>query len=135
MIGQKIKLYRRKKGLSLSDLSNKSNISKSYLSYIERDVKQNPSIDVLKKIASVMDISVEELIEDSIPGLQDEQTLDEEWILLIQEAIRAGVSKEQFKDFQEYIKYENWTRQKREKRKQKVKKTHGRGGMNVEKPE
>ncbi|RSL32489.1 helix-turn-helix domain-containing protein [Salibacterium salarium] len=116
MIGQKIKLYRRKKGLSLSELSTKSNISKSYLSYIERDVKQNPSIDVLKKIATVMEISVEELIEDSLPGLyQEEHLLDDEWILLIQQAIREGVSKQQFKDFQEYIKYENWTRRKTRK--------------------
>ncbi|MDQ0300765.1 XRE family transcriptional regulator of biofilm formation [Salibacterium salarium] len=132
MIGQKIKLYRRKKGLSLSELSTKSNISKSYLSYIERDVKQNPSIDVLKKIAAVMEISVEELIEDSLPGLyQEEQLLDDEWILLIQQAIREGVSKQQFKDFQEYVKYENWTRRKRENSNYSVKKKSVRGDLNV----
>ncbi|MGY4690611.1 helix-turn-helix domain-containing protein [Salibacterium sp. K-3] len=114
MLGQKLKLYRRKKRLSLSELSNRTGISKSYLSYIERDVKQNPSIEVLKKIASVMDISVEELIEDSMTELySEEQLLDEEWILLVQEAIREGVSKEQFKHFQEYIKYDNWAKRKK----------------------
>ncbi|MFZ4453325.1 helix-turn-helix domain-containing protein [Salibacterium aidingense] len=115
MIGQKIRSYRRKKGLSLSELSKQVDISKSYLSYIERNVKQNPSIEVLKKIAVVMDITVEELIEESMTGFYEEdQPLDEEWVGLIQEAIREGVSKEQFKDFQEYIRYKNWAKQKRE---------------------
>ncbi|WP_026703310.1 helix-turn-helix domain-containing protein [Salibacterium aidingense] len=114
MIGQKIRSYRRKKGLSLSELSKQVDISKSYLSYIERNVKQNPSIEVLKKIAVVMDITVEELIEESMTGFYEEdQPLDEEWVGLIQEAIREGVSKEQFKDFQEYIRYKNWAKQKR----------------------
>ncbi|SFM04457.1 helix-turn-helix domain-containing protein [Salibacterium qingdaonense] len=112
MLGHKLKSYRKKQGLSLSDLSQLTSISKSYLSYIERNVKQNPSIDVLKKIAAVMDITVEELIEDTLPEFQNEEVLlDEEWVLLIEQAIQEGVSKEQFKHFQDYIKYVNWTKQ------------------------
>ncbi|SDI50566.1 helix-turn-helix domain-containing protein [Alteribacillus bidgolensis] len=122
MIGKKIRLYRRTKGMSLTELSRKANISKSYLSYIERDVKQNPSIEVLKKIAAVMDITVEELIEDSLPSIyKEEHYLDEEWLNLIQEAIDAGISKEQFKDFQEYIKYEKWSRHHKKKKKDGIK--------------
>ncbi|WP_158734942.1 helix-turn-helix domain-containing protein [Alteribacillus sp. YIM 98480] len=117
MIGKKIRLYRRTKRMSLTELSRKADVSKSYLSYIERDVKQNPSIEVLKKIAAVMDITVEELIEDSLPSIYEEaHDLDEEWLNLIQEAIDAGISKQQFKDFQEYIKYEKWSRHNRKKK-------------------
>ncbi|MFB5663846.1 helix-turn-helix domain-containing protein [Alteribacillus sp. HJP-4] len=116
MIGEKIRIYRRKKGISLTELSRQANISKSYLSYIERDVKQNPSIDVLMKIASVLGISIEDLIENSEESNEDEELLDDEWLELIREAIKAGVTKEQFKEFQEYVKYENWSKNKSQRR-------------------
>ncbi|SFP59116.1 helix-turn-helix domain-containing protein [Salibacterium halotolerans] len=114
MLGHKLRSYRKKQGISLADLSRQTEISKSYLSYIERNVKQNPSIEVLKKIAAVMDISVEELIGDTWTELyheEEEELLDEEWVLLIEKAIQEGVSKEQFKHFQEYIKYLKWAEQ------------------------
>lgn len=54
-IGQWIKEEREKAGLSIRKLSEKSGISLSYLSQIERDLK-NPSIDILIKIGKTLDI-------------------------------------------------------------------------------
>ncbi|WP_240373976.1 helix-turn-helix domain-containing protein [Bacillus piscicola] len=106
MLGEKIKRYRRKKGLSLSELSRRANLSKSYISDMERDIKKNPSIDVLKKIAAVLDVSIEELImETSLGKGKQADPLDEAWRKLVTEAIASGLSKEQFKEFSEYIKY------------------------------
>ena len=54
-IGQWIKEEREKAGLSIRQLAAKSGISLSYLSQIERDLK-NPSIDILIKIGKTLDI-------------------------------------------------------------------------------
>lgn len=54
-IGQWIKEEREKAGLSIRQLADKVGVSNSYLSKIERDLK-NPSIDLLAKIGKVLNI-------------------------------------------------------------------------------
>lgn len=54
-VGQWLKEEREKAGLSIRKLADKSGISLSYLSQIERDLK-NPSIDVLMQIGKTLDI-------------------------------------------------------------------------------
>ncbi|WP_096188398.1 helix-turn-helix domain-containing protein [Evansella halocellulosilytica] len=56
MIGDMIKHKRKERGLSLSELSRMTGVSKSYLSYIERGLKKNPSIIIVKKIFSTLDL-------------------------------------------------------------------------------
>ncbi|SDI33792.1 XRE family transcriptional regulator, master regulator for biofilm formation [Alteribacillus persepolensis] len=111
MIGANIKSYRRQKRLSLSELAMRANISKSYLSYIERDLKQNPSIDVLKKIASAMDVSLDDLL-GTTHSASNELSLDEEWVEIIQEAVKAGISKEHFQDYVNFVNWKNHTKPK-----------------------
>ncbi|MDQ0858415.1 transcriptional regulator with XRE-family HTH domain [Bacillus sp. V2I10] len=41
MIGERIKYLRQQKGYSLAELAG---VFKSYLSYIERDIQKNPSM-------------------------------------------------------------------------------------------
>ena len=62
MIGQRIKKLRLKKNMTLSELATLSNISKSYLSYMERDLKNNPSLEVIKKISTPLNTSVHYLL-------------------------------------------------------------------------
>lgn len=102
MIGKRIQTIRKEKGLSLSDLASKAGIAKSYLSSIERDIQSNPSVQFLEKIAAVLDISVQSLINTEV----NEETLDPEWIKLAQEAAESGVSKEQFREFLEFTKWQ-----------------------------
>lgn len=102
MIGKRIQTIRKEKGLSLSDLAAKAGIAKSYLSSIERDIQSNPSVQFLEKIAAVLDISVQSLLNAEV----NENSLDPEWIKLAQEAAESGVSKEQFREFLEFTKWQ-----------------------------
>jgi XRE family transcriptional regulator, master regulator for biofilm formation len=62
MDGKKIKLLRKQKGISLSQLSEITGISKSYLSLMERDIQTNPSLDIIEKIAEAFDVAVAEIV-------------------------------------------------------------------------
>ncbi|MBB6453686.1 XRE family transcriptional regulator of biofilm formation [Salirhabdus euzebyi] len=106
MIGKKIKHYRELKGYSISELAKRSEISKSYLSNLERDLKQNPSLHLLSKIASTLDITVEVLIDEEKSG--EDNWLDDEWVGLIKQAMEIGLTKKDFHEFQTYIKFKNW---------------------------
>lgn len=60
-VGQWIKEEREKSGLSIRKLSEKSGISLSYLSQIERDLK-NPSIDVIVKLGNALNTPIENVL-------------------------------------------------------------------------
>ncbi|KGX93357.1 transcriptional regulator [Pontibacillus halophilus JSM 076056 = DSM 19796] len=100
MIGERIKTLRLGQDLTLSQLAERANVAKSYLSSIERNVQQNPSIQFLEKVSRVLDVSVDRLLHG-----EDEDTLDSEWMQLVHEAMESGVSKEQFKEFLEFNKW------------------------------
>lgn len=61
-IGKNIMHYRKKKGISLDELSKRSGVSKSMLSQIEQD-KTNPTVITIWKISRVLDTTIEELVE------------------------------------------------------------------------
>ncbi|MFZ0446436.1 MAG: helix-turn-helix transcriptional regulator [Bacillus sp. (in: firmicutes)] len=62
MLGTYIREIRKARNISLSQLSKKTNISKSYLSNIERNIQTNPSIGILTKISDALDADIQELI-------------------------------------------------------------------------
>lgn len=99
LLGKRIKQLRTEQKVSLSELAERAGVAKSYLSAIERDIKTNPSIHFLEKIASVLHTSVESLIHP-----ENEQTgeMDPEWRELVKEAMESGVSKQQFREFLEF---------------------------------
>ncbi|MDR7073390.1 XRE family transcriptional regulator of biofilm formation [Fictibacillus barbaricus] len=103
MIGERVKKYRMDKGLSITALAEKAGVAKSYISALERNIQQNPSIQLLEKIADVLNISVDHLINQEV----DTKNLDHEWAELVKEAMGSGVSKEQFKEFLEFNKWKN----------------------------
>lgn len=61
-LGEKIKFLRTEKGLSVNEFSRLSNVSKSYISNIERGVQKNPSLIVLNKLANTLGVPLDELI-------------------------------------------------------------------------
>ncbi|MGN0973837.1 MAG: helix-turn-helix domain-containing protein [Bacilli bacterium] len=103
-IGRHIHGYRIKKGLSLTELANRAGVAKSYISSVERDIQTNPSIQFLRKISHVLDISVDQLIKENE---DDFKGLDKEWIELTKTAMNSGVSKEQFREFLEFQKWQH----------------------------
>ncbi|MNZ92591.1 HTH-type transcriptional regulator SinR [compost metagenome] len=104
MIGERIQELRKRKGLSLTELSQKAGVAKSYLSSIERGLQQNPSIQFLEKIGVVLNVTVEEFLNNEESEHVHEQ-LDHDWTELVKEAMASGVSKEQFKEFLEFSKW------------------------------
>lgn len=62
MIGKRIQSLRRERQLSLSELSRRANVAKSYLSAMERDVQTNPSLQVIERISKVLNVSVQSLV-------------------------------------------------------------------------
>lgn len=106
MIGEKIKQLRKDKKMSISELAEKANVAKSYLSSIERNLQTNPSIQFIEKISSVLGVSVNELINDETVEVD---SLDTEWLQIVKEAMESGVSKQEFKDF---LEFNQWRKNK-----------------------
>lgn len=61
-ISQKIREYRRMKGITLKELSKKTNLSVSFLSQIERGIS-SMTITSLRKIADALDVPMKDLID------------------------------------------------------------------------
>jgi len=61
MIKNKIREYRLEKGLSMKELAQRSNISIGYLSHLENGSRENPSTEVMKRIAKALDETIIEV--------------------------------------------------------------------------
>lgn len=61
-IGQKIKKWRTKRGLTQEGLARKADISYTTFVKIETEVVKNPSVETVKKIAQALEITIDELI-------------------------------------------------------------------------
>jgi transcriptional regulator with XRE-family HTH domain len=80
---ERLRLLREKRGLRLADLEEKTGVSRGFLSELERG-KKTPTLDTLKKIASGLQVSIQDLVgeeehpadtsapgEDLPPGLRE----------------------------------------------------------------
>jgi XRE family transcriptional regulator, master regulator for biofilm formation len=101
MIGERVKKIRLEKKISLSELADQAGVAKSYLSSLERNLQRNPSIQFLEKIASVLNVPVDQLIHEQI----NKEELDNDWMTIVKEAMQSGVSKDQFREFLEFNKW------------------------------
>ena len=61
-IGEKIKKYRLKAGLTREKLARETDISYTTLTKMESGVIKNPSVKVVAKIAKVFKISLDDLV-------------------------------------------------------------------------
>ncbi|NGP44508.1 helix-turn-helix domain-containing protein [Bacillaceae bacterium SIJ1] len=105
MIGDEIKRLRLLRNLSLSELASRANVAKSYLSSIERGLQQNPSLDVLNKLANELNVQVTHFLSHA----EKENLLDDGWLQLAKEAMDSGMTKKELRDF---IEYHRWRHQK-----------------------
>lgn len=102
MIGERVKNVRQERKLSLSELAEKAGVAKSYLSSLERNLQSNPSVQFLEKISKVLNVPIDYFLQDT---KIDKDDLDPEWLNIVQEAMKSGVSKEQFREFIEFNKW------------------------------
>lgn len=62
--GQNVRLAREKKGWSQDRLSEESGLHRTYISGIERGVR-NPTIEIVQQIAVALDVDIQELFANS----------------------------------------------------------------------
>ncbi|GIO26981.1 helix-turn-helix domain-containing protein [Ornithinibacillus bavariensis] len=108
MIGENLKRVRMERGLSLSELAEKANISKSYLSNMERHLNENPSIHVIIKIAEALDVTIPTLVEKSPKS----NIIETEWIEFIEEIRKLGIQKEKIQQLLPIIEFIKWQQEK-----------------------
>ncbi|OXM85233.1 XRE family transcriptional regulator [Paenibacillus rigui] len=107
MIGNNIASIRKQRGFTLSELSERAGISKSYLSNIERNLKQNPSIHVMEKIAAVLNVDIKTLLKIAADPVAM-QPLDKEWIDFIRDLKDAGIDKDQIHEYKIVVDFIKW---------------------------
>ncbi|MBP1990361.1 helix-turn-helix domain-containing protein [Paenibacillus eucommiae] len=104
MIGKRVLQLRKEKGMSLTELAERAGVAKSYISNLERDIQKNPSIQFLEKIAGVLKVPVDRLIDQDVTVSKDSD-LDQEWYDIVKEAMTSGVDKQQFREFLDFNKW------------------------------
>ncbi|MBS4179147.1 helix-turn-helix domain-containing protein [Lederbergia citrea] len=113
MIGKNIYEIRKRRGLTLTELADRAGIAKSYLSNIERNVNKNPSINVVEKIAMVLDVDLKTLIMTENSKETKIQRLDEEWMDFVHELKDSGIEKNQIDEYKTLLEFIKW--QKKQK--------------------
>ena len=111
MIGENLRKHRLEKGITLTELAQRSNISKSYLNSLERNIKNNPSINLVKRLANELDTDIYQIIGEEknvVESINDK----EEWGRFIKEARKAGIEKDQLSQYKELIDYISWKNKK-----------------------
>jgi transcriptional regulator with XRE-family HTH domain len=63
LFGQNVRLAREKKSWSQDRLSDESGLHRTYISGIERGVR-NPTIEIVQQIAMALDVDIQELFGD-----------------------------------------------------------------------
>jgi XRE family transcriptional regulator of biofilm formation len=104
---------RKQKGLTLSELASRADVSKSYLSNIERNIYKNPSIQIVKKIARVLDVDLKVLLNSELTE-ETPKVPDKEIIELAMELKNSGVSKDQIPDYKMVLEFIRWQNQNEE---------------------
>lgn len=61
-VGQNVQRFRQQKKLSQEDLAFEAEIHRTYISGVERGVR-NPTVTVLERIANALDVEVWELLK------------------------------------------------------------------------
>jgi XRE family transcriptional regulator of biofilm formation len=97
MVGELVKNYRVKRGLSLSKLAERAGVDKSYLHSIERNVDPIPSIQFLEKIAPILGIAIDTLLAEC-----SDQTFDPVWNDIVTKVLERGLTTEEYIDFLEF---------------------------------
>ncbi|MEN1966943.1 helix-turn-helix transcriptional regulator [Lentibacillus sp. N15] len=109
MIGGKLKKLRQERGYSLTRLAKEAGVSKSYLSYLERDLRENPSLQTLEKVANTLNVSLDNLLETKRKENNNSDDLHHEFMDLFKLVVgEEGISKGDLSEFREFMKFKNW---------------------------
>lgn len=73
-IGQAIKFYRKKQGLTQEQVAESSGLSVKYISLLENGSSKNISIQKLSDIASALEVNLATLLTNDQPQFSDNST-------------------------------------------------------------
>ncbi|MED3573040.1 helix-turn-helix transcriptional regulator [Cytobacillus praedii] len=113
MIGKNIARIRKKRGYTLSEFAELANISKSYLSNIERDINKNPSLEVMQKIAKVLNVDLITLLKPS-KDFDKHLYIEKEWVNFFKELKELGIEKEEIQQYKLLIEFIKWRNERSE---------------------
>ncbi|KAB8128270.1 helix-turn-helix transcriptional regulator [Gracilibacillus oryzae] len=111
MIGTNISKIRKQRGLTLSELAEKSKISKSYLSNLERNLNDNPSIQVVEKLAEVLNTDLATLLQTEGEILVS----DKEWLDFVNELKAIGLERYNLDEYKIVFEFIRWKNSEKEK--------------------
>jgi len=74
-LGQKIKTLRKAKGLSQEKFAEKAELSQQHISRIEKGLTY-PSVATLVKIAKVLNLPMDDLVDTDVKDREDKYTFD-----------------------------------------------------------
>lgn len=77
-LGQQVRFLRQGKGWSLSDLAEKSKISKAYISDLENGAAGKPNIQYVYSIAVALGVTLDNLLEGAKPAAQQKRRRSQE---------------------------------------------------------
>lgn len=87
LIGEKIRIIRKQKGMTQEELAEKANLQYQYIGAFERGIR-NISIDSLEKIIGALNINYNELFTFDDQSISDKETNKEYIIFLHNELLR-----------------------------------------------
>ena len=70
-IGKNLREIRCAKGFTMKELSNKSKVSQSYISDLENEKNNKPSIDILNKLSKALEVPLTDLLGIEKLGTSD----------------------------------------------------------------
>ncbi|UOQ85023.1 helix-turn-helix domain-containing protein [Gracilibacillus salinarum] len=112
MIGKNINRIRKKKNLTLSELAERADISKSYLSNIERNLNDNPSIHIIEKLADVLEVDLITLLDEKKPRTKD----DLMWQHFISKLEELGITSSDLDEYRIVFEFIKWRNDQKEKK-------------------
>jgi len=62
-LGMRLKMLREQRGLSQAILAKRIKVTQPYITMLESGAFSNPTLDVLKKLAKALKVTVGELVE------------------------------------------------------------------------
>lgn len=101
-IGERIKYYRKERGLTQNELAEKTNLSRSHIASIERNI-YTPSISTLTEIANALNIDLSILIsENKTPDYKKTKSVR----IPVLGTVQAGIPIEAVQDILDYEEIE-----------------------------
>lgn len=102
-LGERFRELRKERKLSQDEVAEKLEASKSFISYVENDLR-DPNPEFLSKAAALFKVDVADFYEHKIKSPEDLTKEGLKWVILGDELKQQGVSADQVREWVKAIK-------------------------------